>query len=156
MNNLDYSCFEDDIPDPQLRAVVSLHREIFDRDISVDDFGARVKRKRSLLCLLASVAGQAVGYKIGYERNTDEYFSWLGGVREGFRRQGIATELMRRLHDRVRGLGYKRVLTESENCWREMVILNLREGFSIVGTCTNPGGTLKILMAKDLALPSRP
>ncbi len=156
MNDLTYSGFEGKIPDPQLESIVLLQNEIFKAGTSVDDFRERLERKRSLLCLVASVAGTLLGYKIGYERNSDEYFSWLGGVREGYRKQGIATELMRRQQHRARELGYKRVLTESENRWREMIILNLKEGFSIVGTCIDPKGGLKIIMAKDLAPPPRP
>ena len=94
--------------------------------------------------------GNPIGYKIGYERNTDEFFSWLGGVREGYRRHGIATELMRRQHQRARRLGYKRVITESSNDWRDMIILNLTNGFEIAGTCTDQKGALKIIMAKNL------
>jgi GNAT superfamily N-acetyltransferase len=152
---IEYTCFEGAVPEAQLAGIVSLHNETFGSGIMPAEFRDRLERKRSLLCLVALCEKKPVGYKVGYERNTEEYFSWLGGVRDGFRRQGIATELMKRQHTRARELGYKRVLTESDNQWRDMIVLNLRAGFEIVGTCTDQEGRLKIIMGKNLLPPPR-
>ena len=145
--SIEYLCLEGRIPGNRLRALLNLHKQIFGSSISPHDFRRRLARKRSLMCMLALSGGKLIGYKIGYERNTDE---WLGGVTKKYRRTGIATELMKRQHDLARRLGYKRVMTESGNEWREMIILNLESGFDIVGTCTDKDGHLRVIMAKSL------
>lgn len=150
MRTIEYTCFEGRLLEDQLRGVLTLHKKIFGSSISAREFRARLERKRALVCVIATCDGKAVGYKIGYERNTDEFFSWLGGVMTGYRRRGVATELMKRQHQRARRLGYKRIITESGNEWREMITLNLTNGFDIVGTCTDQKGDLKIIMAKKL------
>jgi ribosomal protein S18 acetylase RimI-like enzyme len=148
--DIEYLALEEKIPDTVLPGLTALHKSVFSSAISEPDFRERLHRKKTLLCILALSEGKPVGYKIGYERNTDEFFSWLGGVAEGYRRMGIATELLKRQHKRVEELGYKRILTESGNNYREMVILNLRNGFEIAGTCADGEGNLKIIMAKRL------
>jgi predicted GNAT superfamily acetyltransferase len=150
MRNIKYLCFERELPEDWFPGVLDLHRQVFGTRISARDFRGRLERKRALVCVLAAIGGKVIGYKIGYERNSDEYFSWLGGVKEGHRRMGIATELMRLQHRKALELGYKRVITESGNEWRDMIILNLTNGFAIVGTCTNQQQALRVIMAKDL------
>ena len=138
------------MPEARLSGLAALHREIFGSTISTADLRRRLLRKRSLVCILVTSREKLVGYKIGYERNTDEFFSWLGGVKTGFRRRGLASEMLKRQHALARTLGYKRILTESGNEWREMIILNLRRGFDIIGSSTDDQGKPRVLMAKNL------
>lgn len=150
MASIGYVCFEGRVPEDRFRGILALHKKIFGSSITAPDFRRRLARKRTLVCVLAMSEGKPIGYKIGYERNTDEFFSWLGGVIKAYRRHGIATELMRRQHERACRLGYKRIITQSGNKWRDMIILNLANGFEIVGTCMDQNGDLKIIMAKNL------
>src|SRR5262245_27281090 len=46
----------------------------------------------------AYAGGELVGFKAGYAATHNRYYSWLGGVREDFRRQGIARHLMDAQH----------------------------------------------------------
>jgi ribosomal protein S18 acetylase RimI-like enzyme len=62
------------------------------------DFGQRVAEKLRPMAFIARVDGQAVGFKLGYEKNREEFFSWLGGVIKEHRGRGIARELLRRQH----------------------------------------------------------
>ena len=48
-------------------------------------------------------APQLVGFKFGYATAPRRYYSWLGGVDEGYRRQGIALQLLENQHDWARG-----------------------------------------------------
>lgn len=93
--------------------------------------------------------GQLIGCKLGYERQPGHYYSWLGGVYTDFRGQGIAAELMRRQHAWCQAQGYRRIRTHTYNCWRSMLILNLRHGFDIIGTAQGPRG-LTIVLEKVL------
>ena len=148
--DIDYQIVKGRVPEARLSGLAALHKEIFGPTISRADLRRRLLRKRSLVCILATSREKLIGYKIGYERNTDEFFSWLGGVKKDFRRRGLASEMMRRQHALVRTLGYRRIVTESGNEWREMIILNLRNDFDIVGSSTDDQGRPKVLMAKNL------
>lgn len=105
--------------------------------------------KRQYLILVAVHEDQVVGYKIGYQERRTRFYSWLGGVHPEFRGRGIASELMRRQHDWCQSYGYSLIRTQTRNTWRNMLILNLRNGFDIVGTFTEQGETT-ILLEKRL------
>lgn len=92
---------------------------------------------------------QVVGYKIGYEQNSGQFHSWLGGVHPEYRKQGIASEMMRLQHEWCKGHGYNTIRTHTRNKWRDMLILNIRNGFDIVGTVTE-NGLPKIIMEKTI------
>ncbi len=91
-----------------------------------------------------------VGFKIGFESTADCFYSWLGAVIPEYRGLGIATELMKTQHVWCRSKGYKKVQTKSQNRFKNMVILNLNNGFDIVDTQPSNEGGLKILMEKAL------
>jgi predicted GNAT superfamily acetyltransferase len=86
---------------------------------------------------------------MGFERNSDEFHSWLGGVLEDRRRQGIAMELMRLQHARAAEIGFRRVVTTCLNSGKAMMIVNLVAGFDIIGTMSDNRG-LKIIFSKEL------
>jgi len=93
--------------------------------------------------------GQLVGFKLGYRRRAQEFYSWLGGVRPAFRRRGLASQLMARQHEWCAGQGYGLVTTEALSDNAEMLRLDLRHGFQIVGTRLDDRG-LKVLMERQL------
>lgn len=88
---------------------------------------------------------QVVGCKLGYVRKPGHYYSWLGGVHPDFRGRGIATELMRRQHDWCRQNHYQTLRTHTYNQWRNMLILNLKHGFDIIGTVQGKHGLTIVL-----------
>jgi hypothetical protein len=46
--------------------------------------------------------------------------------------------------------GYKAVQTQTKNMWRSMLILNIKNGFDIIGTYTDNEGETKIIIEKML------
>ncbi|RSK36004.1 GNAT family N-acetyltransferase [Hymenobacter metallilatus] len=100
---------------------------------------------------LAYTDERLIGCKLGYERKPGHYYSWLGGVHPEYRGQGIAAELMRRQHAWCAEQGYQRIRTQTYNRWRAMLLLNLRQGFDIVGTLQGQHG-LTIVLEKSLDL----
>ncbi len=90
-----------------------------------------------------------VGYKIGYEEKPDSFFSWVGGVHPAFRNQGIATQLLRNQHEWALSQGYTYITTRSNNAYKPMMRLNLKEGFDIIGT-RHDGPRVQILFSKQL------
>lgn len=126
--------------------ILLLHEKIFQSKSLLED----IEKKHSLLFVLAMIGKQVVGYKIGYELNTKKFYSWLGGVDENYRNYGIATKLMAIQHRYLVQKGYKVVQTKTKNKWRGMLILNIKNGFDIIGTYTDVYGEPKIILEKNL------
>lgn len=101
-------------------------------------------------CALAVVEGQTIGYKLGYENDPWEFYSWLGGVLPEYRELGIASALMTAQHEWCASQGYHKILTKTQNRWREMLLLNIKAGFHIIGTQESAEGGLKIILEKKL------
>ena len=106
-------------------------------------------RNRSLLTV-AHDSGKALGFKLGYEEKPDKFYSWLGGVAPEARKTGLGKALMQSQHDWCKKAGYPRIQTRTKNKWREMLILNLKSGFDIIGTYTDEEGEPKIILEKKL------
>lgn len=82
----------DGIPDSELlNKILKLHESIFnDSDTLIN----KAKNKPELIFTLALEDEEVIGYKIGYELESDIFYSWLGGVDGRHRNKGIASKLM--------------------------------------------------------------
>jgi len=109
--------------------------------------------RRLWLAQFAVVGARVVGFKLGYGRRPERFYSWLGGVHPDFRRRGIARRFMVEQHDWCAARGVEVIETATTNGFRGMLLLNLHSGFDVVGTRTTDG-QLSILMSKRLAPPS--
>lgn len=138
-------------PDAALQAeIFDLYRTIFNSEPN-QEAQERLSNSRDLLILLAyDEADNPVAFKIGYRQDPDTFYSWLGGVLPHSRRHGLAQTLMHRQHEWARAQGYRFVHTKTLNRWREMLVLNLRNGFDIVGTYIGKDGRLRIILEKQL------
>ncbi|WP_301107406.1 GNAT family N-acetyltransferase [Sporosarcina sp.] len=138
----------DGYPNTELfEEVLHLHESIFKESESLL---SKAKTKPRLLFTLAVDDGKVLGYKIGYELDSQNFYSWLGGVDGSCRQQGIASELMEQQHDYLVTKGYKTVQTKTKNIWRNTLILNLKNGFDVIGTYTDDVGEPKIILVKKL------
>jgi len=135
-------------PDSELlNQILMLHDGIFkDSDTLVSK--AQIKPK--ILFTVGLERGIVVGYKIGYELESDSFYSWLGGVAENHRNKGIASMLMNQQHLYLKEKGYKIVQSKTKNKWRNMLILNIKNGFDVIGTYTDNSGEPKIILEKSL------
>lgn len=130
-----------------LPAVMELNAQIFGEPNTHSVFRKAHDRKRSLLCV-AHDGHEVAGFKLGYESDPGKFYSWIGGVKDKFRNQGIASALMKAQHEWIARQGYDRVQTRTKNKWRDMLILNLRHGFDVIGTYTDDKGEPKIILEK--------
>ena len=62
----------------QFEHSLALHKNIF--HTTIESFLKELRTKNKLLIILAMHHDQIVGYKIGYGRKQDHFYSWLGGV----------------------------------------------------------------------------
>lgn len=125
----------------------SLHERIFQSESS-DAIGEELLARPHFHIGVALSDDRVIGYKIGYQERVYRFYSWLGGVDADSRGRGIASQLMRLQHAWCREQGYRVVRTQTKNRWRDMLILNLRHGFDIVGTYTDECGEPKIILEK--------
>ncbi|NUM60131.1 MAG: GNAT family N-acetyltransferase [Bdellovibrionaceae bacterium] len=98
--------------------------------------------------LLAFIENTPVAFKLGYDLNKNEFYSWLGGVIPEYRGLGIAADLMKKQHEWCQMNGYSKVQTKTQNRFREMLLLNIRFGFDIIGYHMSNEGGPKIILEK--------
>ncbi|MFN7728952.1 MAG: GNAT family N-acetyltransferase [Bdellovibrio sp.] len=113
------------------------------------DFRATLSLKTKVCLLTAFVEEKPVGFKLGYAQDRDEFYSWLGGVHPDFQRVGIASKMALQQQTWCKAQGYKKIRTKTESPHRAMLMLNLRQGFEVIGT-QQSGEHLKILLEKKL------
>ena len=101
-----------------------------------------------ILCVLAYEGEKLIGFKLGYARDSEQFYSWLGGVLPEYHKLGVASELMRQQHDWCAKNQFKKISTKSSNQFSSMIRLNLKYGFKIVGTTTDDDGKVKIIFVK--------
>lgn len=93
------------------------------------------KLTRTDSILLVAVHGdKPVGFKLGYQKGEDTFHSWLGGVHQDYRRQGIAQTLMDEQESHVRGIGLKRITFNTYDKFSGMIKLGQKNGYELIRT----------------------
>jgi ribosomal protein S18 acetylase RimI-like enzyme len=134
-----------------LKLVCEFETAIFPVPTSLSDFERELQSKFGVLALIASIDGVPCGYKIGYEQSPKRFYSWVGGVLPTHRNSGVAKALMKKQHELVKEKGFKYISTQTKNEFKEMLILNIRSGFEIIGVRQSLGSeTPAILLEKAL------
>ena len=133
------------------------------RPIFVEAFGVapsesfleRLNEKNDLSVLLAHRGDLLIGFKIGYTRFKGVFFSWLGAVVSGYRREGVARKLLQEQHRLCSERGYGELQTEASGSNPAMFILNLEEGFEVSGVHLGRHDVLTVQLRKYLSQPKR-
>ncbi len=148
-NKIRYSSIEGIPEEEELQSLLRLYTQIF-KDAQPEFFLNRLGSKEDLLSIIAYSNKQAVGFKIGYRYDQSTYYSWIGGVIENFRKQGLGAKMAQLQESWVRKKKYKKLRTKSMNQYRAMMILNLKNGFDIVQIYTNQSDQTKLVFEKNL------
>lgn len=122
-----------ELNDELLSLLTDLEKQIFEEPYTRDKIKRELSGKRNIFALVAFNENSACGFKVGFEMNSTLFYSWIGGVAAGSRGNGVAKLLMKKQHDFARNEGYDIVRTETENRFREMLLLNIKSGFNVVG-----------------------
>ncbi|MCF6411173.1 GNAT family N-acetyltransferase [Pseudalkalibacillus salsuginis] len=144
---MEYKKFTSLPDETALEHLNALHNRVFG---STNGFVEDLQTKHRPFILAAIENERVIGYKIGYERKVNHFYSWLGGVHPDYRGKGIGEELLVRQHKWCRENGYKTIRTHTKNQWRSMLILNIKNGFDVIGTFTDAKGETKIILEKRL------
>jgi ribosomal protein S18 acetylase RimI-like enzyme len=135
-----------------LELISRLESQVFKTSMSVEEYQLELRSKFGILAQIAYMGDEPCGYKIGYEQSPKKFYSWVGGVLPKFRNQGIAKAMMEQQHKLVREKGYLWITTQTKNSFKEMLILNIRSGFEIIGVRKSLGSEEQaILLEKRLA-----
>lgn len=117
----------------ELSLICDLYNEVFRPVRERGYFERRLKGRLNPLLLVAQVEKRPAGFAIGYEHKPGTYYCWLIGVRQAYRRAGIATQLMEAMAAWAGDNGYHTVRFECFNHHRPMLRLAVRQGYDITG-----------------------
>ncbi|TMO73108.1 N-acetyltransferase [Pseudoalteromonas sp. S3785] len=111
----------------------------------------RLNNKKALI-LVAYHENELVGFKIGYEQSTTQFYSWLGGVHHKSRRRGIAKKLLIQQEQWAAEQGYTHIHVKSMNRFPQMLTMLITNGYHIAGYVDKHSTMLsKIKFVKQLA-----
>lgn len=137
--------------DEMINAIDQMEQVIFPTPLSKERIIEGLRGKVDMVGLIAVDGERLCGFKIGFQRSPDTFYSWIGGVTPDYRQRGIAKSLMTRQHEIAKELGYKYIRTSTKNKYREMLVLNIRSGFDIVGVERKlKESELSILLEKEI------
>jgi len=132
-----------------LAEIEKFYASIFEQ-VEPGKFEKRISEAFNLLTVLALHQDKIVGFKVGFQIAPKKFYSWIGGVSEDFRKQGIAAELMKRQHDWCVRNGFEVVRTKTKNCFKSMLILNIKNSFDVVEVYQDAKNERKIILEKSL------
>ena len=131
--------------------ILVVHRAIpeFDRPITESVLMERLGQ--TSLVLVATRGERIVGYKAGYAKDDQTFYSWLGGVLPEHRGQGVADTLRERQEQWARSRGYRQLRVKSMNRFPAMLQMLISRGYQICGY-EEAGGSdrSKIVFSKTL------
>lgn len=130
-----------------------LHERIpeFPGKASLEFYTERLK-DRVYLALIAEKDGELFGFKVGYQdESPDTFYSWMGGVRPDFRKQGIADGLAEHQEDWARDKGFKWIYFKTRNRFPAMISFGLKRSFKIIKIIPKGGvEDYRVVMRKEL------
>lgn len=125
--------------DITLHTVISLEKMIFGKSRATEQKLEQIRKQQGLL-LIAYTGVVPVGFKLGYViENGQRFFSWLGGVHEDYRRQGIAQSLLEMQEQHVRTLGIKKIYFTTFDRFPAMINLGENNQYLLAKTALEEG-----------------
>ena len=123
----------------------------FENLYSKSVFEERLASKNTLI-LLAYFNAKLIGFKIGYETPSKQYFySWMGGVISKYRKSGTAQSLIDYQEDWARKNKYIRILVKTRNKHLAMIALLEKNNYYRLGTEPfEPNKNTRIIYEKKL------
>ena len=131
--------------------VVQLLQEIpeFKNPYEIEEIEKRLSGE--YLILICESEDEKIGFKCGYRKSDNTFYSWLGGVKKEYRKQGIADLLLAQMEDWCRGKDYDFLEFKTLNEHVSMLIFSLKRGFQITEVLDSVKDKRKrILLVKTL------
>lgn len=131
-------------------SVSKIYAHCFAKEFNHKKFKSKLQAHKNFLFLTASDGDRLVAFKFGYAQNDELFHAWMGAVLPEFQNLGLASELMKRQHEWCRDKGFKKIETQTRNKYIEMLRLNFKFGFKIIGTQASANDDIKIILEKLL------
>ncbi|MEQ1724088.1 MAG: GNAT family N-acetyltransferase [Pseudobdellovibrio sp.] len=138
------------LEDTVLKQVADVYQTAFGKPMDLVKVKSVIQAHTKFFSILVYEGSKLVGFKLGYVRDQVQFYSWLGGVLPEYRGLGLASELMRQQHAWCVEQKFNKIRTHTTNKFPEMISLNLKHGFEIVGTFTSKDRPLKLILEKVL------
>jgi predicted GNAT superfamily acetyltransferase len=100
-----YRVYEERPPETIAEQIRHLYETIF--QTSAERMMEKLNKVESLLIIAAFKQDKVIGFKIGYESDSEEFYSWIGGVDPAYRKKGIGSTLMNMQHEWLKNEGIK-------------------------------------------------
>jgi len=140
---------KDYVKGSDIDAICKFSERIF-KGIDKNELSLRLQNAPMALLITAFRGEQIIGYKLGYQKSNETFYSWLGAVDKDYRGYGLGQSLIEHQHSWCKMKGYSTVETKTLNQWTAMLHLNLKMGFLIVSTKSCEKHGIKIVMRKEL------
>ena len=138
------------LTDSQWSEIAEIFESAFLEKFDISTAKKKVDCYRKIHAIICYDGQRPVGFKVGYANGEDKFYSWLGGVSADHQKLGIASSMMYEMLTWAKQSDFRFVETKTMSKYREMISLNLKWGFEIVGTEFESGSKLKVLMEKKL------
>ncbi len=132
MSNYEYKEYIE-ITDEVFEIVSQTNSHIFSTPYCKDRMYEKTRGCKKFLAQFFFDGSQPIAFKVGYDCG-DHFYSWVGGVMPFYRGQGLAKKMMDRQHEWVKEQGFRRIRTHTDARFPEMIDLNNKYGFKLVGT----------------------
>lgn len=113
-------------------------------------FRARIAESKNPMMIMAHIDSVPVGFKLGYEISNEVFYSWLGGVSPKFRHYGFGLQMAKAQIEWCKNRAYKKLQMKTRNRFPQMIALNLKLGFEIIGVELRDDGDREIIMELKL------
>ena len=127
-----------------------LHNQVFRPERTEESLARRFTGRHNVLCLVAQVKNEAVGFYVGFELKPSVHFTWIVGVMRDARRIGIASQLMQSAQSWAKENGYISIRFECNNTHRPMLHFGISEDYEIVGLRWDPDSGQNLVIFERL------
>lgn len=97
----------------------------FDNAYPIAEYQTRLSGK-PMLALFIKVEGEVAGFKLGYELNNGQFYSWMGGILTELRSLGLAKQLLL-----AQEQGYHRIEVKTLNRFTSMLKMLISNQYQI-------------------------
>ncbi|MBW8186168.1 GNAT family N-acetyltransferase [Shewanella nanhaiensis] len=115
-----------------LHSLMELNQAIpeFDNAYPMTEYQTRLSDK-PMLALFIKVEGEVAGFKLGYELDNGQFYSWLGGILPEFRGLGLAKQLLLAQESWAIEQGYQQIEVKTLNRFASMLKMLISNQYQI-------------------------
>lgn len=141
---------DESVPDIYFHRLSEIYQQAFGQPLREDILRSKISAHSRVLLVMVFDDEKLAGFKLGYAQDLQQFYSWIGAVAGDYRGLGLASEMMKIQHDWCAKQGFERIETRTRDSFGEMLSLNLKFGFKVVGLLHESPESTKIILQKKL------